>query len=94
MDRCAQKKGGDLSIPPQPASQLGPEPLAPSRYTPAVVFDFAGKISLNAFMKRSISSGVPTETRRCVVIGGNGRPTRTPFFAELLDHRLHCRGRG
>src|SRR5207249_2122924 len=40
----------------------------------AVVRVFAGKISLNAFMKRSISSAVPIDTRMCVVIGGKGRP--------------------
>src|SRR5262249_23470464 len=38
----------------------------------------AGKISLNAARKRSISSGVPMETRRCSSMGGNGRPTSTP----------------
>src|SRR4051812_9766071 len=51
-------------------------------YSPAAVFlVFAGKISLNAVMNRAISSAVPIETRMCVVIGGNGRPTWT-FFSR------------
>jgi len=42
----------------------------------------APNISLKAAMNRFISSGVPTDTRRCSTIGGNLRPTRTPFFSN------------
>ena len=38
-----------------------------------------------------MSSGVPTETRRCSVIGGNGRPTMMLFF--LNSSITGCTGR-
>ena len=53
-------------------------------FDPAVVVAGAAMIFLKATMKRSISSGTPTETRRCCVIGGNGRPTSDTFVAERL----------
>src|SRR5207302_9491712 len=59
-----------------------PKSRIPSPYTAAVVLDLAGKISLNAVMKRDISSAVPIDTRMCFVIGGNGRPTATFFAAN------------
>src|SRR5688500_15300922 len=42
--------------------------------------DLVVMISLNATMKRVISSGVPIETRSDSLSGGNGRPTIKPFF--------------
>ena len=43
-------------------------------------------IALNAASaNRCISSAVPTDTRRCCSIGGNGRPTRTPLPRNTLD---------
>ena len=74
---AALKAGLDPSTVDAVANRQRPTKMAPDE---AVVFDFCGKISLNAFMKRSISSAVPMDTRMCVVIGGNGRPTATCFL--------------
>ena len=52
------------------------------RYRCRAVVTGALMIFLNASMKRSISSAVPTDTRRCCVIGGNGRPTSTPSLRK------------
>src|SRR5204863_6102137 len=53
---CVHKKRAAIFRPPPAFNRLRASPRDPRPYTPAVVFDFAGKISLNAVMKRAIPS--------------------------------------
>ena len=58
-------------------------------YAPAPVAAAAGfaMISLNATMKRRISSAVPTETRKMLVHRREGTADQHALLRELVDHR-------
>src|SRR4051812_8909891 len=61
---------------PPPQGEPSLAALALADQPPAALVPFT-MISLNACVKRAISSAVPIDTRRCSVMGGNGRPTST-----------------